>query len=115
MSDSKGPTVCWASGVGGICHLPWAHRGPHQFVTDSTPVRRVGPFTPAGDAISESISATLLAAGVPEAEDSFSRAMARIEELREANREKLERRDRAEWDCFFHFACENSLLKRQAE
>jgi hypothetical protein len=47
--------------------------------------------------------------------DSFSRAMARVEELREAKRADLARRDRAEWDCFFHFACQNSLLKRQAE
>lgn len=49
-----------------------------------------------------------------EREDSFSLAMARIEELREANRERLQRRDRAEWECFMHFACENSLFKRQA-
>jgi hypothetical protein len=48
-------------------------------------------------------------------EDSFSLAMARVEELREARRDQLARRDRAEWDCFMHFACENSLLKRQAE
>jgi hypothetical protein len=47
--------------------------------------------------------------------DAFSLAMARVEELREARRADLARRDRAEWECFFHFACENSLLKRQAE
>jgi hypothetical protein len=52
---------------------------------------------------------------VPELPDSFSLAMARVEELREAKRADLARRDRAEWECFFHFACENSLLKRQAE
>jgi hypothetical protein len=52
---------------------------------------------------------------IPEFPDSFSKAMARVEELREANRADLARRDRAEWECFFHFACENSLLKRQAE
>jgi hypothetical protein len=61
------------------------------------------------------ISYAMLSAGVPEAEDTFAKAMARVEELREANNERLARRDRAEWDCFFHFACENSLLKRQAE
>ena len=54
-------------------------------------------------------------ARVPELPDSFSLAMARVEELREAKRADLARRDRAEWECFFHFACENSLLKRQAE
>lgn len=52
---------------------------------------------------------------VNELPDAFSLAMARVEELREAKRADLARRDRAEWECFFHFACENALLKRQAE
>jgi hypothetical protein len=51
----------------------------------------------------------------PENEDSFALAMARVEELREAKRADIARRDRAEWECFMHFACENSLLRRQAE
>jgi hypothetical protein len=52
---------------------------------------------------------------VPARPDSLDVAMAKVEELREARRDNLARRDRAEWDCFFHFACENSLFKRQAE
>ena len=56
-----------------------------------------------------------LASRVPSRPDSFGVAMAKVEELREARRDQLARRDRAEWDCFFHFACENSLFKRQAE
>jgi hypothetical protein len=57
----------------------------------------------------------VIASLVPERPDSFDVAMAKVEELREARRDSLARRDRAEWDCFFHFACENSLFKRQAE
>lgn len=52
---------------------------------------------------------------IPELPDSFAIAMAKVEQLREANNERLARRDRAEWECFFHFACENALFKRQAE
>jgi hypothetical protein len=56
-----------------------------------------------------------IASKIPQTEDTFAKAMARVEELREANNERLSKRDRAEWDCFFHFACQNSLLIRQAE
>jgi hypothetical protein len=45
----------------------------------------------------------------------FDRAMADVKALREARAREIERRDRTEWDCFFHFACQNSLLKRQAD
>ena len=65
--------------------------------------------------MNDKISPAMLSNQVPEAEDTFSKAMARVKELREANNARLQRRDRAEWECFFHFACENSLLKRQAE
>jgi hypothetical protein len=45
----------------------------------------------------------------------FDEVMRDVTELRKARAREIERRDRAEWDCFFHFACENSLLKRQAD
>lgn len=51
---------------------------------------------------------------IPERSDSFSLAMARVEELRVTRRAELERRDRAEWEWLMHVACENSLFKRQA-
>jgi hypothetical protein len=52
---------------------------------------------------------------IPELPDSFDKAMAKVEALRLARRDELARRDRAEWECFMHFACQNSLLQRQAE
>lgn len=52
---------------------------------------------------------------IPELPDFFSNAMAKVEQLRLSRRAELERRDRAEWECFMHFACNNSLLRRQAE
>jgi hypothetical protein len=45
----------------------------------------------------------------------FNELMAEVKALREARARDIERRDRAEWECFFHFACDNSLLKRQAD
>jgi hypothetical protein len=47
--------------------------------------------------------------------ERFRAAMARVEELRAARAAQLARRDRSEWDCFFHFACQNSLLQKQAD
>lgn len=48
-------------------------------------------------------------------EEAFNAAMRRVEYLRLAKAQDLERRDRAEWECFMHFACANSLLQKQAE
>lgn len=50
-----------------------------------------------------------------EQEKAFAHEMQAIERLREQKAEQLARRDRSEWDCFFNFACQSSLLRKQAE
>jgi hypothetical protein len=88
----------------GRADCPKCAPGRVSGISDTLPLDAFSPFAD-GEAV---------ASRIPEREDTFARAMARVEELREANNERLARRDRAEWDCFMHFACENSLLKRQA-
>lgn len=50
-----------------------------------------------------------------EQEKAFAHEMEAIERLRKQKADQLQRRDRSEWDCFFHFACQSSLLRKQAE
>lgn len=46
--------------------------------------------------------------------EAFDTAMKRVEMLREAKAQDIARRDRAEWECFMHFACQTAFLKKQA-
>lgn len=51
----------------------------------------------------------------PLEEAAFERAMKKVQWLREAKAHDLARRDRAEWEFFVHFVCQNSVLQPEAE